>query len=333
MFAIVFYYNLYQLAIAKQQNRYLRLFKPLGIIKNNKMRSRARIPILIFGLMIFSNLNAQIGGNQAYQNQSINYNRNAVETKPIYTTDSTLVVTSKVLLNKSAESYIITIGINSIAKTVKEANQLTDSKIENITNKVKKLDIDKNDLYVDFVSETKMYDHTINDREIKEYFDGFSIRKNLIIKTTKLSNIDKIIDYCSEQEVYDIVKVDYKSEDLEVINNELFNEALKISETKVKRFSKNSSIQLAGNHRIASESFKIYYPKNLYKQYNEAFETSLVNKYYSSSYIKKEVRKERTFYYDGIDTEIGVDKIIDEISPMVGIQYILELVIVYDLKK
>lgn len=87
------------------------------------------------------------------------------------------------------------------------------------------------------------------------------------------------------------------------------------------------------NHRIVSESFEIYFPKNLYKHYNEAFETSLVNNHYNSSYIKNEVRKERTFYYDGIETEVGVDKIIDEISPIVGIQYVFELVITYDLKK
>lgn len=282
--------------------------------------------------MMFLNSNGQIGGNQLYQNQSINYNRNAVETKSIYSTDSTLVVTSKVLLNKKAEFYVITIGVNSFAKTVIEANQRTNNKIEKIIDNVKKLGITKNDLYVDFISETKMYDHTITDREIKEYFDGFSIRKNLIIKTTEISNIDKIIDHCSEQEVYDIVKVDYKSEDLERINQELFDEALKISKTKVERFSKNSSIQFTKNYKIVSELFKIHYPKNLYKQYNEAFETSLVNSYYSSSYIKKEVRKERTFYYDGIDTEIGFDKIIDEILPVVGIQYVLELVIIYDLE-
>jgi hypothetical protein len=101
----------------------------------------------------------------------------------------------------------------------------------------------------------------------------------------------------------------------------------------MKRFSDNSSIELTDKYRIVSESFKIYYPKNLYKQYTEAFETSLVNNYYSSNYIKKEVRKERTFYYDGINTKIGVDKIIDEISPVVGIQYLFELVITYDLKK
>ncbi len=296
------------------------------------MKHSIKITLLLSSLIIFSNLNAQIGGNQVYQNQSINYNCNAVETKSIYSTDTTLVVTSKVLLNKKAEFYVITISVNGTAKTVIEANKITNSKIEKIINKVNKLGITNNDLYVDFVSETKMYDHTITDKEIKEYLDGFSIRKNLIIKTTELSNIDKIIDYCSEQEVYDIVKVDYKSEDLEKINQELFDEALTISKTKVKRFSENSSIQIAENYRIASESFKIYYPKNLYKQYNEAFETSLVNDYYSSSYTKKEVRKERTFYYDGIDTEIGVDKIIDEIFPIVGIQYIFELVIVYDLK-
>jgi len=71
----------------------------------------------------------------------------------------------------------------------------------------------------------------------------------------------------------------------------------------------------------------------LYKQYNEAFESSYVNNYYGSSYLKKEVRKERTFYYDGIESEIGVDKIIDDISPMIGIQYVIEVVITYDLKK
>ncbi len=295
------------------------------------MKDKMKILIIIISLMIFSNLNAQIGGNQVYENKSINYNRNAVETKSIYSTDSTLFVTSKVFLNKSAEFYIITVGVNSIAKTVIEANQITNRKIENVIDKIKKLGITKGDIYIDFISETKMYDHTITDREIIEYFDGFSIRKNLIIKTSKLSDIDKIVDYCSEQEIYDIVKVDYRSEDLEKINKELFDEALNISKTKIKRFSDNSSIQLSDNYRIVSESFKIYFPKSLYKQYNEAFETSAV---YSSGYqIKKEVRKERTFYYDGIETEIGVDKIIDKISPIVGIQYVMELVIKYDLKK
>lgn len=291
------------------------------------------ITFIIISLITFLNLNAQVGGNQLYQSQSTNYNRTGVEIKPVYSTDSTLVITSRVLLNKSADSYMITIGVNSIAKTVKEANELTNTKIENVSRKIKKLGISKSNIYVDFISETKMYDHKITDREIHEYFEGFSIRKNLIIKTNNLSDIDKIIDYCSEFEIYDIVKVDYRSENLEKINQELFDEAVNVSKKKKKRFLENSSIQLSNTYRIVSESFKIYFPKNLYKQYNEAFETSIVNNHYTNSFVKKEFRKERTFYYDGIDTEVGVDKIIDKTSPKVGIQYIMELVIIYDLEK
>jgi uncharacterized protein YggE len=297
------------------------------------MKNLLSIVLSIFISLFFSNLCAQIAGNQVFKNQMNNNSRIDVGTKPIYSTDSTLVVTSKVLLNKSADFYVITIGINSIGKTVVAANQFANGKIESVINNIKKLGIDKNDVYVDFVSESKIYDHTITDREVKEYFDGFSIRKNLIIKTKQLSNIDKIIEFCAEQEIHDIVKVDYRSGDLEKINAELFNEGLNISKNKVKRFSENSSIQLSDKYKIISESFKIYYPKNLYKQYDEAFETSLVNNHYNSVYLTKEVRKERTFYYEGIENEIGFDKIIDDISPIVGIQYVFELVIAYNLKK
>ena len=100
------------------------------------MKNKINNSLLLFSLIVFSSLSAQIAGNQVYQNQSIIYNRNPVETKPIYSTDSTLVVTSKVLLNKIAESYIVTVGVSSIKKTVVEANHDANRKIENIINKL-----------------------------------------------------------------------------------------------------------------------------------------------------------------------------------------------------
>jgi uncharacterized protein YggE len=297
------------------------------------MNNCITVLVLVFSTIIFSNLHAQIGGNQVYQKHTTNYNRTAAETRSLYSTDSTLVVTSKILLNKRASFYVLTIGVSSTAKTVIEANQLTNNKIEEVIGRAKKLGLNKDDCYVDFISETKMYDHNITGNEIEEYFDGFNIRKNLIIKTSDLTNIDSIIDYCSEEGIHDIIKVDYKSEDLEAINQYLFDEALKTAKAKVDRFSQNSAVQLADRHRIAQESFKVYYPKNLYKQYDEASETSLVNTHYRGNYIRKETRKERTFYYDGMDAEIGLDKIIDDISPRVGIQYVFELVMIYELER
>jgi len=143
------------------------------------MKDKIKIFTFVISLMMFLNLKAQIGGNQVYRKQSGNYNRTTVETKSIYSTDSTLVVKSKVLLNKSADFYIITIGVNSIAKTVVEANQITNKKIKKVTDKIKNLGIAKNDIYIDFVSETKMYDHTITDKEIKEYLDILVLEKTL----------------------------------------------------------------------------------------------------------------------------------------------------------
>ncbi len=286
----------------------------------------------IFSLTSF-NLFAQIGGNHIYQNNAIDYNRHVAETTSVYSTDSSLVINSRVLLNQKADHYLISIGVNQSGKTVLEANQKLNVRIEKTLKKITGLGIKKNHIYIDFISETKLYDHKIIDKKITEYFDGFLIRKNMIIKVDQLDHIDQIVNYCSEVEIYDLIKVDYVSQDLEKINDLLHSEALKIIQQKKKSFISSSSIELTDKYRLASEKFKHYYPKKLYKQYNEAYETSLVNNYYSSNYIKQEVRKEKTFYYEGIESEFGFDKIIDNASPLVGIQYVLEIQVIYQLKK
>ncbi|WP_338763955.1 SIMPL domain-containing protein [Bernardetia sp. ABR2-2B] len=293
------------------------------------------LTFFILFLAFILDATAQVGGNQLYQtrNSNVRYNRNPVETESIRSEDNTLVITSKVLLNQKAKHYLITVGANQIGKTVFESNQKLNNRIDNVIKKLKNLNISKDDIYVDFIAETKLYDHTITGKEVQEYFDGFSIRKNIIIKVKELENIDKIINYCAQEEIYDIIKVDYISQDLETINNQLLEEALKITEKKKKIFEENSSVTLSYDYRLTSEQFRIYYPKNLYKQYNEASETSTIESRYNSSYIKKEVRKETTFYYDGMETELGIDKIIDEISPIVGIQYVLEIQVTYELKR
>ncbi len=296
------------------------------------MKKAPFIIIVVIFYCLGWGMHAQNGGNYLYQKNSTNYNRNPVETMSIYSTDSTLVVTSKVLLNQKADHYVMTIGVNQLGKTVVEANQKLNSSIKRVLSKLNTQGIKNEDINVDFISETKVYDHKITDRTITEYFDGFNMRKNIIIKLDKLSKIDRIIDFCSEEGIHDIVKVDYVSKDLETINEQLLSEALKIVQRKKQVFEKNSSVSLSSNYRLASERFKIYYPKNLYKQYDEAYESSLVNTNYNSNYTKTEMRKEKSFYYDGIETDLGVDKIIDKVSPAVGIQYVMEIQVVYELK-
>jgi len=55
---------------------------------------------------------------------------------------------------------------------------------------------------------------------------------------------------------------------------------------------------------------------------------------YSSGYqlVKKEERKAKTYFYEGINYS-GFDKVINNANPEIGIQYILNLSVKYDLKK
>ncbi|PIE50944.1 MAG: hypothetical protein CSA38_00705 [Flavobacteriales bacterium] len=294
--------------------------------------------IIILCLINFLNVTAQYGGNRVFNNS----NKNDISRKTFYATDSTLTVYASILLNKEPKEYSMVIGIKSKGETIKEANKKGNDKIKEIIKRVEQLGIHKNDYYIDFISQTKMYDYNINEKKIKnqniaelnEYLDSFCVRKNLIIKSKKLSQIDKIIDICAKQQIYDIVKIDYIRDDINLISKELFPQLMKIVQEKKNKFLKYSSKKLSGNFLIENEDLKVFYPKNLYNQYNEVYETSNIEwgRYYRD-HIKKDIRKEKTLYYDNVESKYPTDIVIDHISPKIGIQYLMEVTVRYDLIK
>ncbi len=284
--------------------------------------------ITVLMLAFTANIYAQMAGNQVYQNDK-SYNS---PNTSIHSTDSTLTIKATVLLNKKADYYLATVGIKQEAKSVTDCNQALNQRINAFMKDIKKLGIQDNDAYIDFISQTKVYDHKIEGNTITEFLDGFEIRKNIIFKFKDLELMDKIIELASKQEIYDIVKVEYFNEDTEKIYAQLFDESIKIIENKKARFLKVSNIKLSGKHRIMQDMFQVYYPKDSYKEYSEAFESSSVNTNYSKEYIKKQVRKDKTFYYEGAQSSPQIDKNIDNVSPIIGIQYVLSLRILYELE-
>lgn len=293
------------------------------------MKNKILSITMFIGLFNFSGF-AQMKGNHIHHyQQNRNQTKSEIKISNIQTTDSTLIIDSKILLNKQADHYMVHIGISQFEKTVTDASSKLSNRINRVIKNIRNIGIQKKDTYVDFISKIKVYDHTIEGNQITEYFDGFRIQKNLIIKFKDLNQIDAILEYCALENIHDVIKIDYVNKDLEKIQDLLLAEAEKIVEKKKNRYIRNSSIDLSKRYKVATEHLKIYNPKSLYKTYDEAHETSLVRNNYQSSYIRKEERKATTYYYDGIDRDYGVDKIIDDISPVVGIQYVFELRMVY----
>lgn len=285
--------------------------------------------IFFFLFLTYSLVNAQISGNQVYGNSGSNYNNSAHSNKTIVVNNNVLSVSISILMNVKADGFVMTLGLNEEAETVKLCNTKINSRIDGFLGKIKALGIKKEESYVDFISQTKVYDFTLDGSTAQQFEKGFEIKKNIIITTENISNLEKIITMASEFEIHDVIKVEYFNEDPDKIHTNLFEQALEMADAKKDRYLKSFRKKIIGTPD-ANESFEVYFPKNQYKTY-QAYESSEIQTHYSSrntSYLKKLARKNKSFYYDGVSSA-GFDKVINANQTEVGIQYTLTLTVSY----
>lgn len=274
-------------------------------------------------LLLIQNCFSQISGNQAYKDYSYSNRSNYNQFQSFSTTDSTLVIKTKIMMNMSADFYLITLAVNEESKTLEEGLKKINSRITNFTSSLKKIKVKNNAFYIDFISQAKLYDYNINKNTARQFESGFVIKKNIIVKLNDIKKFDKLLELASQENIFDIVKVDYKNTDTKEISDKLYSEAVNIIENKKEIFIKNSSKKLNGVNRILTSNFYSVYPKTQYQKY-QAVESNNISTYSKNNFIKKDAIKSNTFFYEGVPIS-GFDKIINNNTPEIGIQYILEL--------
>ena len=289
----------------------------------------AKNTFLIITLFLSNNFFGQISGNQIYKDKNNNYYRNEnstiINTSPNVTiNDSILFISTKVLLNQKADQFIITLGVNEEDKSSISCDNQINNRISDLIIKLKNYGIKKEAISVDFISQTKIYDNRFIKDTITEYEKGFEIKKNIIISTNKLENIDLIIKTAAEFKIYDIVKVDYLNDNLNAIHDEIFEEAFKICLAKKDKYLRAFNRTEAGQANM-NEQFYFVFPETQYNEY-KAFETTEFETNYNnySSRITKKERKNTTHYYKGVDYR-GFDKVINAAETEVGVQYMMTL--------
>lgn len=288
--------------------------------------------IIVILLLTFSVSQAQISGNQIYGNNSYNgnnYNQSNLPNNTVVSiNDNHLTVTVKLLQNKKADGFVITLGLNEEDETVSGCSKKINARIDGFLNKIKTLGIKKENVYIDFISQTKIYDFEVSGLNSEQVDKGFEIKKNIIITTSNVNSLEKLIALASDFEIHDVIKVDYFNSDTNAIHNALFDEALVLAEAKKIRYMKSFGKRIVGTPN-ATEEFATVFPETQYKTY-QAFETAEIQTNYNnrSPYLKKIARKNKTFYYDGISSA-GFDKVINPNQTEVGIQYVLTLTMTY----
>ena len=289
---------------------------------------------LIIALLLLNvlSVSAQISGNQVYGKNNYNGNNYNQETLPnnskVSINDNVLSVSVKILLNKKADGFVMTLGLNEEDETVAGCSKKITARITGFIEKMKSLGVKKENVYIDFISQTKIYDFEVNGMNSEQIEKGFEIKKNIIVSTSNVTSLEKIIALASDFEIHDVIKVEYYNNETDVIHNSLFDEALVLAEAKKIRYMKAFGKRIIGTP-TATEEFATVFPKTQYNTY-QAFETAEIQTNYNnrSPYLKKIARKNKTFYYDGISSA-GFDKVINPNQTEVGIQYIMTITMHY----
>jgi uncharacterized protein YggE len=280
-------------------------------------------------LLIPTVIHAQLSGNIVYgQSNNIEKKRSSDR---LYLTDSTFVIEAGVLVNVIADSYVVTFGVSEEAATVKDCNEKMEKRIQGFVLELNKLGHSEADIYIDMTTQNRVLGYTTTGNVAQQYLKGFEIKKNVIIKLKTIKALDKIVISASNYQIYDLVKVDYIVTDITKVYNQLFQAATDIINQKKALYIGVTNAKLSPTAQIYGEQFYSYYPSQLYKTYN-AYESSEVYNNNYSNFIKKDLRKEATFYYDKMNYS-GFDKVINPTVTEPAVEFVLTLQIKYQIER
>ncbi|AWH83771.1 hypothetical protein HYN59_00975 [Flavobacterium album] len=281
------------------------------------------------------NATAQISGNQAY-NENNNYygggRQNQTPQNSISASGDQFTISTRVLMNVRPDVLVVTLGINHESKTVKGCNEGIKKRIDGFVKEARSLGVKESDIYIDFISQTRIYDYEVGETRAVQKETGFEVKKNIIVRLTNVKAFNQLTDIASEFAIYDIVKAEYINENVDALYAKLFDEAVKSIDNKKQKYVKAFKATLSDDFNIIQDSYYSVQPRTQYQKYS-AFESSEVNYVTNDQqYVRKEARKAKTFYYQGIDTS-SFDKVINPSDPEVCLQYVVEMKIVYHIKK
>lgn len=288
---------------------------------------------LAFCLLFVSTNFAQEAGNRVYGNRGNtdqpvqrrmpNLPKTTVDSVSIDPANQTIThyqfIDVKVLTTVEAKEYTVVFGLAQEAATIPEANRKLEKQINDFRSGLNNLGISAADTYVDFITQNRVYDYTVKGNTAREKVSGFQIKENFIVRYRDRALLEKIVALAAQNEIFDLVKVDYVVGDLSQIKSQMVSEAVRIIKNKEGDFGK-VGIKLTPI-TVSAEQFDVFQPFEAYNSY-KAFEAGEVDNVYRTV----EKRKNSTFYFEPLP-EGTFDAVLKSIgtTPEVQCTYYLRL--------
>lgn len=242
-------------------------------------------------------LMAQVSGNINYQNQT-RYPDSNINIS--YPSNADLYISVKGMANVKADTYVAIFNLTQVGKTTEEVNSLIDGRIDQALNGIRS----KNgvETYVDMISFVPIYEYEVekkifSKKTYNEVPAGFELKKNIHIKYTDPNLLNEIIALLASAEIYDLVRVDYFSDEIETVKKDLMTKAKTILEGKIANYETLLSTKLDTIEKHLTDAYKVVLPVEMYQSY-QAYSSSSLN-------LKKranvqQAAKSTTLYYQPI---------------------------------
>jgi uncharacterized protein YggE len=298
--------------------------------------------VLLIALMMISSAVtcfAQASGNVAYSQsgghtraEQNERNKRALSQVEMPPTATTMFVEASVLMNVKADEYVAIFGVNQECATVPECNQQMDATVAAFSGELQRLGIGKDDVFVDFAAQNKIYSYQVTGSVAKQRLSGFELKKNVAVHYKDKLLLDKLVIAASRSNIFDLIKVDYIVRDTGSIQNRLMEEAAKVIKQKTARYEKLLSLQLQPPAQVYAERHSIYFPTEMYDSYT-AYESDEVSPdYYREKYTVQSARKSRTFFFNPLNAD-GFDAVVNPVVIEPVVQFTLYLKVKYKIEQ
>jgi uncharacterized protein YggE len=207
---------------------------------------------------------------------------------------TTFHIEASVLMNVSATEYLAVWGLSREGANLADTNRQLDGTVRQFQSAIERLGIRPADMFVDFISQNRVYDFTSSGSSAVEKLTGFQVKKNIAVRYRDRALLDRLLAAATRLGIHDLIKVDHVVSNVGAIRERLMEEASQIIKKKQQGYARRLGIQLRPV-AVVSEIYSTFSPGDHYRQY-QAYETGQVHSYGSNSQVVHQ-RKSRTFYY------------------------------------
>jgi uncharacterized protein YggE len=203
------------------------------------------------------------------------------------------------LYNRKADAQLAIFNLVQMGKTAAEADTILYNRITRFMEGSIRLGVSRDDIYVDMISQVPIYEYEVEKKRFsKNYTEvprGIEVQRNLHVRFTDSRILERLVSLAAQNQIYDLVKVEYFVENPQAIYDSLRQEAIKLLNKTIKDY-KALGVDLSESYRMFSEQKGVVYPFDRYENY-EGFASSSVDALRKRDAITK-VYKPKTFYYN-----------------------------------